>query len=203
MDGKALYFIVPLVVFALVMFALLGGRKLVFSYISELYRSKRYDELIDFLDTLFVKLLYPQYNRTYTRLNAYLAKGDADKAARAFDELLTMKTSSEQRKDLVVKAFEFYMNTGRHKDAKALLEEIATFGSESLTERCELTYDIVARKSSRHIDEMEAELAGDVSHARRLELSYLLALQYRNRGDEESADRWQAEAEGLLGMPLS
>ena len=128
--------------------------------------------------------------------------GDAEHAGRAFDELLTTKTSSEQRKDLVTKAFEFYMNTDRYKDAKALLPEIATMGDDALSKRCELTYDIVARKSHSHIAEMEAELEGDATSARRIELSYLLSLQYRNKGDEKAADKWHKAAEELLGMPI-
>lgn len=196
------YVIVPVVIFVLLMVAMLGGRNLALSYVTQLYQAGKYDELVDFLDTFIAKALYPSYNRTYAKLNAYLAKGDSAKAGRAFDELLTMKTSPVQRKDLVVKAFEFYMNTGRHKDAKSLLAEIETLEDAALAKRCKITYDIIARKSHAYIQEMEAELEGTVSHARKLELSHMLAQQYRNKGDEKEAAKWQAAAEELLGMSL-
>ena len=200
--GIHLYVIIPFVVFLVFIAVLVGGRKLVMGYVGQLYDTEQYDELVDFLDTAIAKFLYPRYNRTYAKFNAYLAMGDAEKCGRALDELLTMQTSGAQRRDLIVKAFEFYMNTGRYKDAKALLPEIDSLGDEALARRTELTYDVIARKSYSHIAEMEEEIAGDVSHARKIELSYLLSLQYRNKGDEKTADTWKAEAEKLLGMSL-
>ncbi len=92
--GAIPYYVVPVLVFAVLLVLFLGGRNLVFSYINQLYGSKQYEELVDFLDTWIAKLFYPSYNRTYAKLNSYLAIGDAEHAGRAFDELLTTKTSS-------------------------------------------------------------------------------------------------------------
>ena len=45
-----------------------------------LLNQKRFDDLFELLDSKLVRYLFPEYNREYLRLNAYLVKGDTKAA---------------------------------------------------------------------------------------------------------------------------
>ncbi len=175
------------VILAIASLAITALKQRRFMQMQTLLNQKRFDELFELLDSKLVRYLFPEYNREYLRLNAYLVKGDTKAAGRVLDGLLTQKASRTQRIDLVVKALNIYVNEGKTKRAKAMLDEIESWDDKKLADKqreCRQLYDIVLLKRTSHIDEMEQELQA-AKGARRGQLEYLLALQYEMRGDME------------------
>ena len=99
-------------------------QRMISPQIQSLYSQHKNKELLDYLDKPVVRIAYPKWNVIFMKLNAYLADGDDANATRMLDELLVAHSSNEQRKELVVKAFDFYIGRGRYDDARAVLPEI-------------------------------------------------------------------------------
>ena len=138
--------------------------------------------------TTFKRLQYPRYNRDYLRLNSYLLREDHEHASEMFDLLLGLNLPKMQRVDLVIKAFNYYVGQEDRKKSKELLHEIKGFEggkAEAVAHECQLMYDTMILKRHNDIPELERmleEASDDKVKSCRLE--YLLALQYKNKGDE-------------------
>ena len=116
-------------------------QRMISPQIQSLYSQHKNKELLDYLDKPVVRIAYPKWNVIFMKLNAYLADGDDANASRMLDELLAAHSSNEQRKELVVKAFDFYIGRGRYDDARALLPEINQIVDEPRARRCQETYE--------------------------------------------------------------
>ena len=116
-------------------------QRMISPQIQSLYSQHKNKELLDYLDKPVVRIAYPKWNVIFMKLNAYLADGDDANATRMLDELLAAHSSNEQRKELVVKAFDFYIGRGRYDDARALLPEISQIVDEPRARRCQETYE--------------------------------------------------------------
>lgn len=174
------------------------SRTVVFNKLQNLFESKLYDEFLQTVDEPLSKFFVPSYNREYLRLNAHMAMGNAEKAKRSFDQLLTMRSTRTQRDDLLFKAFQFYMQQGLFKDAKGVLDEMKSYGRHAdRVSECEKTWEIFGNKSYAYIDEMESAID---SAPYELKVSYalMLATQYASKGDEDKAVEWQDKAQKML-----
>lgn len=160
-----------------------------------------FDAYLALLDKPITKVLYPEYNRLYMRLNAYLALGDNENSARVIERMLPLRMSKEQELALAVRAFSFYVEVEDKKAARDMLKRIEEMGSEALAKGSRETYDIFLCGSSAYVDEMERALKG-APQAEQLRLCQLLALQYENRGDKARAKEYQARAEKVLSDAL-
>jgi len=88
-------------------------RRRAYKKVQDLYGQHRSDELLAYLEGRYARLFFPAYNRTYMKFNACLQKDDAERVQIALEELLATKSSDEQRSDLVIRAFEFYLKQGK------------------------------------------------------------------------------------------
>ena len=116
-------------------------QRMISPQIQSLYSQHKNKELLDYLDKPVVRIAYPKWNVIFMKLNAYLADGDDANASHMLDELLAAHSSNEQRKELVVKAFDFYIGRGRYDDARALIPEINQIVDEPRARRCQETYE--------------------------------------------------------------
>jgi len=116
------------------------------------------DAYLALLDKPLTKVLYPEYNLLFMRLNAYLALGDNDKTARLIEQMLPLRMSKEQDLALAIRAFSFYVEVEDKKAARDMLKRIETNGPEALAKASRETYDIFLCGSSAYVDEMERAL---------------------------------------------
>ncbi len=116
-------------------------QRMISPQIQSLYSQHKNKELLDYLDKPIVRIAYPKWNVTFMKLNAYLSDGDDTNASRMLDELLAAHSSNEQRKELIIKAFDFYIGCGRYDDARALIPEINQIVDEPRARRCQETYE--------------------------------------------------------------
>ena len=181
-------------------------KRMTFSRYEALFARGDFEGCLRLLDRRIVRLIYPAYNRLYMRLNVQMCLDNAEESRRIIDEMLGLMITEEQRRVLVLRAFNFFVEQEDYDRAKELLEELRATKSvpaEQLAE-CERTYAIFAEKSSAYIKEMEDGLrtAKDTEKAT---LLYLLSVQYENRGDQRRAneylDRVREEFSDIPGMP--
>ena len=159
-----------------------------------LLREGRCDEALDLLDKPGSKWLYPPFNREYMKLNAYLVKDDVEGASRQIDVLLTMRSSKNQRSEAVVKAYRFYMEHERYKDAKPLLEEIENTAEKPVAEESRLMWEIFAENDTSHIPEMEKQYEEAKGPQQRMRLALLIATQYENAHNKAKVAEWRNKA---------
>lgn len=171
-------------------------KRTMFAKLGQLLEDGKYDEFFRLIDSRIARLVYPDYNRSYFKLNAHMIKGDWNEAEKLLDDLLARKVSDEQRADLVIKAFNIYISLSRGKKAKRMLDEIERLDSAKYGDSqqdCRMMYDIAILKQYNYIDRMEQAL--DRLHGpARGRIEYLLALQYQNKGDMAKRSEYLARS---------
>ena len=184
-------FLVPIIGIAAIIIADQLARRWAYRKMNRLYASGQFDELLDFLDGRYAKTFFPSYNRMYAIYNAYEKMGDVHAAENELACLMATKKNAQQRMDLLLRAFEFYLKNGRYEKAAKALDKIRGIEKlEPMVDDLTQLYEIVAEKSSAHIASMEAQL-DDADPATKHRLLYLLALQYDNKGDRAGAERYR------------
>ncbi len=135
------------------------------------------------LDSLPCKYFYPPFNREYMRLNGYIMKADKKKIEECFELILSMRMNKKQELDVVIKAFYYYLDEDSKKKCKTLLERMKKIADESITQECQVIYDILLEEKTSYIDDM-------------------LALQYSYLKDEKKKkEHLQAASKDLKGTP--
>ena len=186
-DSRTLWTAVVIICIAISVFFSVKKRT-TFKRLQQLMAAKQWDDFNRLLDAKLTSMLYPRYNRDYLRLNSYLLREDHKRVDEMFDLLLGLNLPKMQRVDLVIKAFNYYVGQEDRKKSKELLHEIKGFEggqAEAVAHECQLMYDTMILKRHNDIPELERMLkeAGD-DKVKSCRLEYLLALQYKNKGDE-------------------
>lgn len=190
--------VIIVIVVELVFLAVLRAmRNRVFDRYLEALKAGDTEGALDALTTKQARFALPEYNRTYMRLNAHQIAGDDEACARDLSELLNMSCSKEQRREVVVKAYYFYLGQGRTDDAKPLLHEIESGGDEALTKRAQLAWATFAENDTSHIATLEKEFDAASKPIERMNIAVLLVAQYTNAGDLEGAKVWSDRAAEL------
>lgn len=156
-----------------------------------------YDKLLDDINTRSARFLFQPFHRIFLRMNAHIAKGDVGQATIDIDQLLRMKLGKRQRQSVVLNAYQFYLQNDRFDDAKTMLDEIQKTFPSDVANDARVTYEVYAEDSTKYLDDMLAEYDG-ANRARQVQLSYLIALQYQNKGDDKNARKWQETATKLM-----
>lgn len=164
-------------------------KRATFRKLHNLLARGEYGEYLSLLDSFLIKYLYPKYNRLYMKLNGYLFMEDHDEASRLFEQMLSMHVTKKQRKDLVMKAFNYYVERMDKDHSSTLLAEIDTWEEEAQKVEAHRIYDIFILKKYNYIEEMEARL-NDVSGFDLGALEYLLSVQYENKGDKKKSEMY-------------
>ena len=141
MSMQILGIIILLLCIFLLLYSELKKRKTV-SLLEHYLQSGEFGDYLTLLDSTFVTLVFPKFNRLYMRLNAYLFMDDEKNALKLLDIMLEMKVSKKQRVDLIVKAFNIYIEQNQYDKAEKLLDEIKTFDKDIHLE-CKKTFDIL------------------------------------------------------------
>jgi hypothetical protein len=185
----------------IVVIALVVAHQLAMRHISSraqmLYASNKPDEMLAYLDSGFVQRLMPNYNINYMRLNAYELKGDRASADQTIDLLYNLSADGRQRVDLISTAFRHYLTVGDKAGAKKVLGWTnETLSAKPLAKEFDKLYAITFEGSDDYIDEMKGQIPkADIPTKERL--LYLLAKQYDNQGDEQSAAQAREELKKL------
>lgn len=173
------------------------------SKLEGLFAIGRYDECIECLDRTLLRMLYSTYRQYYLRFTIYEAAGNEFAANKMLDHLLGMRASKARRLDLVLRAFSFYAQSGKRKQAKAMLEEIENTASARQAADSKMVFDIVFKRDVSHLAEMERLLERTKDPAQRGKLLFLLSKQYKTRGNTKRAAECEEELAQLKNAPVA
>lgn len=194
---------VKVVGFAILGIALAGTifmevqKRAIFAKIEHFFSEQDYASCLQLLDKALTQMVYPRYNQLFMRLNCQLGLENAGEATRIIDEMMGLKMNREQQLALYGKAFAFFVENEDKERAKNVLDRIEAVGDEGLAKASRETFEIFVNHSDEFLDQMLAQL-DQVEDGERLRLYQLIAVQYENRGDSASADKYYEKAAKAL-----
>lgn len=172
--------------------------------LAALYERGEMGEYLHTLEMPLVRLVFPAWNRAFMRMNALMVEEDRSALDKLIPEMLCMGQSPKQRRELIGRAFNYYVEQGNEVGAKPLLEEIERVEPSEVSEQARMTYEIYLEKSFAYIEAMETRLS-EVSGVNRGFTELLLAIQYENKGDARRAEQYFEkscrEIEGAVASP--
>lgn len=172
--------------------------------LAALYERGEMGEYLHTLEMPLVRLVFPAWNRAFMRMNALMVEEDRSALDKLIPEMLCMGQSPKQRRELIGRAFNYYVEQGNEVGAKPLLEEIERVEPSEVSKQARMTYEIYLEKSFAYIDAMETRLS-EVSGVNRGFTELLLAIQYENKGDacraEQYFEKSCREIEGAVASP--
>lgn len=172
--------------------------------LAALYERGEMGEYLHTLEMPLVRLVFPAWNRAFMRMNALMVEEDRSALDKLIPEMLCMGRSPKQRRELIGRAFNYYVEQGNEVGAKPLLEEIERVEPSEVSKQARMTYEIYLEKSFAYIDAMETRLS-EVSGVNRGFTELLLAIQYENKGDARRAEQYFEkscrEIEGAVAYP--
>lgn len=194
---------VKVVGFAILGIALAGTifmevqKRAIFAKIEHFFSEQDYASCLQLLDKTLTQMVYPRYNQLFMRLNCQLGLENAGEVTRIIDEMMGLKMNREQQLALYGKAFAFFVENEDKERAKNVLDRIEAVGDEGLAKASRETFEIFMNHSDEFLDQMLAQL-DQVANGERLRLYQLIAVQYENRGDSASADKYYEKAAKAL-----
>lgn len=172
--------------------------------LAALYERGEMGEYLHTLEMPLVRLVFPAWDRAFMRMNALMVEEDRSALDKLIPEMLCMGQSPKQRRELIGRAFNYYVEQGNEVGAKPLLEEIERVEPSEVSKQARMTYEIYLEKSFAYIDAMETRLS-EVSGVNRGFTELLLAIQYENKGDARRAEQYFEkscrEIEGAVASP--
>lgn len=172
--------------------------------LAALYERGEMGEYLHTLEMPLVRLVFPAWNRAFMRMNALMVEEDRSALDKLIPEMLCMGQSPKQRRELIGRAFNYYVEQGNKVGAEPLLEEIERVEPSEVSKQARMTYEIYLEKSFAYIDAMETRLS-EVSGVNRGFTELLLAIQYENKGDARRAEQYFEkscrEIEGAVASP--
>lgn len=172
--------------------------------LAALYERGEMGEYLHTLEMPLVRLVFPAWNRAFMRMNALMVEEDRSALDKLIPEMLCMGQSPKQRRELIGRAFNYYVEQGNEVGAKPLLEEIERVEPSEVSKQARMTYEIYLEKSFAYIEAMETRLS-EVSGVNRGFTELLLAIQYENKGDARRAEQYFEkscrEIEGAVASP--
>lgn len=169
-----------------------------FRQLLTLFQAGKFDEYYSLLEAPLTKYHYPKFNRKFMRLNGLIVQKRHHAVEEAFDDLLSSKITPKQHREVVLKAFDYYLGRKKKPKVEALLAEIKSWNDEKNEKACQRLYDIIMLDSYEHIDELEHELEGMKEPAERQYAEFLLAMQYKSKGDSKMEKHYLKMAEDEL-----
>ena len=149
-----------------------------------LLQNGKFDELYKKIDSFYTKLIFPEYNRDYVRLNALIMQDRKKDIDLTFEKLILMAKDKKAKIDILNKAFEYYVYEEDKTHCENIMEEIKKFEDDQWIKLSKMKYDILILKKSNHIEELEKDF-DDQPVVQKINNAYLLSEQYRNLGNEE------------------
>lgn len=142
------------------------------------------------LDSHICIWLIPKFNREFLRMNAYTMQNNLEKLESQFELLLNMRADEKQHTEVIVRAFDYYVNSGNNQKSKMLLEEIKKMNDQNLIDNSQMMYDILIEKNFNYIEKLNNELDYGTNMEKGMK-AYLISLQYGYLNNLEKEKEYQ------------
>lgn len=165
-------------------------------FLNEL-QAGQFDKFYQDVESFYTRLLFPKYNLEYLKLNAYIMQDNKEKIDVQFDQLIKLAIYKNQRVDILHKAFEYYVYQEDKKNCDKIMDKIKILDVQELNDYSSMMYDIVISKSTDYIEEMEEDF-DSLSKVEKVQIAYLLSIQYKNKGDNKKAKYYENISKSIV-----
>ena len=162
-----------------------------------LLQNNEFETLYKKIDSVYTKSIFPEYNREYIRLNALIMQDRKEEIDATFDKLIPMAKDKSAKIDILDKAFEYYVYDENQEKCDQIIKEIEKLDDEKMLKFAKMLYDIMILKKSNHIKEIEKDFDKQPAMQRAAN-AYLLSVQYKNKGNEETAQYYENVSKSLV-----
>lgn len=163
----------------------------------QLLKDKNYKEFDKLSKTIIVKYVFQPYNLEYLRLNRFLLEGKNDnKVDQQFSLLIQKAKGDFQKKDILLKAFEYYTFHKNKEKSRTLLTEIEKVCDTQQINDSNLLYDVLILEKNNHIDDLKSKIQKE-NNANQAIYYELLIIQYTRLQDKSQVDYYKNELQKL------
>lgn len=180
-----LFWIVAVITCLLLVFWRSYYRRLTMNRILTAMAKQDFDKLFKIIDSFGCKSFFSPKDRECLRLDAFVLMANAEKIREQFNLILNMRISKNEKADIYVKAFYFYVDERDKRRAKEMIDKMKGYVDETAYTQCVLIYDVVMDKSTAYINVMEEAIKGREEGYDRGMFHYLLGLQYGYLGNKK------------------
>lgn len=170
-----------------------------------------YDQYYQILDSFACKMTFSAFDRENMRLSGYIAQNRKDDIENLFKMMMHMRIKSKQKITLGTRGFYYYLEQGRVKKARDMIDFVKANGPESSYKDLDMQYSILLKKESKYIDEIKAKIDAIWNGKDPLDgdkkmvvgtFQYLIGLQYSYTNDLENMKLYFDQAlENISGTP--
>lgn len=170
-----------------------------------------YDQYYQILDSFACKMTFSAFDRENMRLSGYIAQNRKDDIENLFKMMMHMRIKSKQKIILGTRGFYYYLEQGRVKRSRDMIDFVKANGPESSYKDLELQYSILLKKESKYIDEVKAKIDAIWNGKDTLDgdkkivvgtFQFLLGLQYSYKNDLGNMKLYFDQAlENVAGTP--
>ena len=141
------------------------------------------------LDSFSTKILIRPFNREFLRLNLYLFQQDDYTITKQFNHILTLRMNSQQKKEVLIRGFEYFLNNKNQKMSLKFLTDIKNMKDKSLIEHSQMMYDILLLKKTNYIEELIDKIKNENKMVKGL-YALLISKQYGYLEDYENEKKY-------------
>lgn len=191
------YVIIVIVVFALsIGYSLFTTfkRNQLFNQLTEYLMKGEYGEFDRLIEDPWVKRSIPPFNIEYMQLNRYMMDGKKKKAIEIYDQFRTRRLNEQQRKQVALSGFDFFIAEEDKERAGYYRDEINKLSpskeNNTIKEEVNVLYDVVLDKNTDRLQELLDKNETMDEHLRGVN-EYLISTIYTNLGDKEKAREYE------------
>lgn len=172
---------------------------------------KNFEAFEKHLDSFWAKMSFSAFERESMRLTMYKLKNEMRKADEQIQFMENMRLRRKQKAQLGEEGFYTYLEQGKIKKARHMVDMVKENGSEKQAKNLEIQYSILLKKESKYIDEVKEyreklkDASGNIPENLKMHagtFEYLIGLQYYYIQDKKNTKQWLSQAlEHLKGTP--
>ena len=117
-----------------------------------------YNRYYDIIDSFSCKMTFSAFDRENMRLSGFIAQNRKDDVENQIKMMMNMRIKPKQKVALGTRGFYYYLEQGKAKRARDMIDFAKANGPESSYKDLELQYSILLKKESKYIDEVKAKI---------------------------------------------
>lgn len=193
------YLVYALIFFALILIVPHFVKRWYYKKLMQDIEEKNFTKFEKNIDSFPAKMCFSAFERESMRLTMYKMMGKTSKADEQIQFMEHMRLSKKQRAQLGEIGFYTYLEQGKVKKARHMIDLVKDYGTPAQAENLEIQYSILLKKESKYIQNLierhkklenaQGEIPDSLSMNAGV-FEYLIGLQYSYEKDRANMKKW-------------
>jgi len=165
--------------------------------ITKMLMQSDFEQFDQYIDSTLVKLVLHPFNRDYLKLNAAFLQKNKKLIDQRVDVLNSRGLNDKQKEEVYRNVFAYYVTNGNKERAKECVRRLQTIKkNKKVGQQAELIYKVQLEKSYEGLEEL-VEREKTVGGEEKMFCCNVIAMMYKNKGDNQKSDEYQQKLEEL------